>query len=71
MPTYEYGCRRCNHVFEKKMTIEEKKNTTVRCPECNSEEIRRQFFGVSFSGKKNTRENSSGGCCGGGLSCCG
>lgn len=71
MPTYEYLCRRCAHVFEKRMTVEEKKNTTVSCPKCNSEEVRQQFFGVSFSGKKSARGNFSGGCCGGGPSCCG
>ncbi len=71
MPTYEYLCRRCAHVFERKMTADEKKNTTVSCPLCKSEEVRQQFFGVSFSGKKSTRGNASGGCCGGGPSCCG
>ena len=72
MPTYEYGCRRCNHVFEKRMTVEEKKNTKTACPNCGSDDVRQQSFGVSFSSKNNTRENSSGGCCGGGgTGCCG
>ena len=71
MPTYEYRCRRCNHVFEKRMTVEEKKNAKVSCPQCDSEEVRQQFFGLNLSGKKNARGNSSGGCCGGGPSCCG
>ncbi len=71
MPTYEYRCGRCNRVFETKMTIEEKKNTAVSCPDCHSKDVRQQLFGVSFSGKKKTDKNSSGGCCGGGPSCCG
>ena len=71
MPTYEFLCPRCKHVFEKKMTVEEKKNITVSCPNCNSEEVRQQFFGVSVLGKKTARGKSSGGCCGGGPSCCG
>jgi putative FmdB family regulatory protein len=71
MPTYEYLCRRCNHIFEKRMTVEEKTGTTVSCPECHSEEVRQQFFGLSFSGKKSAKGNSSGGCCEGGPSCCG
>ena len=71
MPTYEYLCRRCNHVFEKRMTVEEKKNTKVSCPQCHSKEVRQQSFGVSFSGKKSARGNSSGGCCGGEPGCCG
>jgi len=71
MPTYEYLCQKCKHVFEIKMMVEEKKNTPVSCPACHSEEVRQQFFGVSLSGKKNKPDKSSGGCCGGGPSCCG
>jgi len=71
MPTYEYLCRRCNHTFEEKMTVEEKKNTKICCPKCRSEEVRQQFFGLNLSGKKNKGGDSSGGCCGGGSSCCG
>jgi len=71
MPTYEYLCRQCNHKFEKKMTAEEKKKTKISCPQCSSEEVRQQFFGLSLSGKKNKGGDSSGGCCGGGPSCCG
>ena len=71
MPTYEFQCLQCNHVFEKKITVEEKKGMTVCCPQCNSETVRQQFFGVSFSGKKSAKGNDSGGCCGDGPSCCG
>ena len=70
MPTYEYLCRRCAHVFEKKMTIEEKENAMTTCPNCGSEDVRQQFFGVNFFGKKTGGRNSSGGCCGGGTGCC-
>jgi len=71
MPTYEYRCERCSHTFEIKMTVDEKKKTKVSCPQCNSEEVGQQLFGVSFSGKKKTDRNSSGGCCGDGTGCCG
>jgi len=71
MPTYEYQCRKCRLTFEKRMTVEEKKNTKVVCPHCDSDQVRQQFFGVSFSGKKNPPGNPSGGCCGSGPSCCG
>jgi len=70
MPTYEYLCRRCAQVFEKRMTIEEKTNAKTICPNCGSEDIRQQFFGVNFVGKKTGGRRPSGGCCGGGTGCC-
>lgn len=72
MPTYEYLCRRCTHVFEKRMTLEEKQNAKATCPKCGSEDVRQQFFGVNFLGKKTGGGGASGGCCGGGgTGCCG
>lgn len=71
MPTYEYLCRRCTHVFEKRMTLEEKQNAKATCPKCGSEDVRQQFFGVSFVGKKTGGGKTSGGCCGDGPGCCG
>ncbi|MCX6568054.1 MAG: zinc ribbon domain-containing protein [Candidatus Aminicenantes bacterium] len=72
MPTYEYLCRRCASIFEKKMTMDEKKTAKTTCPNCGSEDVRQQFFGVNFLGKKTGDRGASGGCCGGGgTGCCG
>jgi len=71
MPTYEYLCRKCAHVFEKRMTLKEKETAKTTCPNCGSEDIRQQFFGVNFFGKKTAGGGPSGGCCGGGTGCCG
>jgi len=71
MPTYEYLCRRCTRVFEISMTTEEIKNANTGCPNCGSEDIRQQFFGVNFFGKKTGGRGPSGGCCGGRTGCCG
>jgi len=70
MPIYEYRCKQCNHVFELKMTIEEKKKITIACPKCISEDVQQQLFGINFSGKKAGGGTSSGGCCGDGTGCC-
>lgn len=34
MPTYEFKCSNCSHIFEDMTTIS--KRETTACPECNS-----------------------------------
>lgn len=64
MPIYEYRCKLCDHVFEKAMSMKEKSGAKIVCPECSSEDIEQQLFGVNFSGKKTGDGKSSGCCCG-------
>jgi len=71
MPIYEYRCQRCDNVFEKKMPMKEKSKTRIVCPECSSEDVEQQLFGVNFSGRKTGDGKFSGGCCGEGNDCCG
>ena len=70
MPTYEYSCETCKTAFEKKMTVAEKGTAKVICPACKAEDVRQVFFGLSLTGKKTGGGDVSGGCCGGGKSCC-
>ncbi|MDD4363521.1 MAG: zinc ribbon domain-containing protein [Atribacterota bacterium] len=38
MPTYEYQCKKCGHVFEKFQSI--KANPLKKCPKCDGEVCR-------------------------------
>jgi len=39
MPTYDYLCQKCNHIFEKRFDswTEKEQPTTEPCPECKEE----------------------------------
>ena len=47
MPTYEYGCKKCGHTFQKVETISEHGEKKVKCPECKSTRVE-QVFGSYF-----------------------
>jgi len=41
MPLHEYRCQRCDHAFE--ILALPRETAKVACPECESEQIERQF----------------------------
>jgi len=49
MPTYQYACSQCNHVFEKVQSFHE--SPVTHCPECQGE-VRKVYsnVGVVFKG---------------------
>jgi putative FmdB family regulatory protein len=73
MPTYEYRCQDCGHVFEVFATIREKvAGVQPVCPKCRSAQVR-QAFAVTFMRRDGggVAPVSSGGCCSGGSCACG
>lgn len=50
MPTYEYQCKQCGHVFERSHAIGEKKK--YQCPECSCSRTKKLIsqVGVIFKG---------------------
>ncbi len=53
MPTYEYHCMECGHVFEHHEHIEEHPTSHPKCPKCQSvkvEQLLSSFF--AQTGKK-------------------
>lgn len=39
--TYVYRCKRCGFEFEKIMTVEEMTLSKPKCPQCNSQRVRK------------------------------
>ena len=43
MPTYEYRCKTCGEIFERRESIAEHEAAKAKCPKCESEEVVRAF----------------------------
>lgn len=39
MPTYEYRCRECEHVFDRIEPLAEHGESTPQCPKCKSKKV--------------------------------
>jgi putative FmdB family regulatory protein len=61
MPIYEYTCDECANAFEKRVASS---RTWVRCPQCESKRVTRQFSTFAFKGERGF-VGSTGGNCGG------
>lgn len=68
MPKYEFECNKCKNIFEIFMSLKEKENKKVICPECKAEDINQVFFGFNLN-NTNAADNAPDGCCGG-SGCC-
>ncbi len=50
MPVYEYKCEKCGETFSLVMGIKEKEKTEIKCPKCQSNQIKpvySTFFAVT------------------------
>lgn len=59
MPIYEYVCEGCAHSFEKRVASSQAR---VRCPECQSGKVVRQFSSFAFKGSRGFVASRGGGC---------
>ena len=39
MPTYEYRCRECKHVFDRVEHVADHGEKSPHCPQCNSRKV--------------------------------
>jgi putative FmdB family regulatory protein len=39
MPTYEYRCKQCGHVFERSEHVAEHEKSHPPCPKCRNQEV--------------------------------
>ena len=58
MPIYEYRCNQCGEDFEKLVYS----NTTVACPKCSSQDIKKKLSAFGMSGVEKPFAGSSSGC---------
>jgi putative FmdB family regulatory protein len=61
MPIYEFVCDQCACAFEKRVPS---RQTRVRCPECESGRVTRQFSTFAFKGERGFVGSTGGGCSG-------
>jgi putative FmdB family regulatory protein len=72
MPTYEYKCNHCGHIFDVRHSMNDE--PIVNCPHCGSESKRIITGGSGFILKatgKSSISNSQGTKCGKEKTCCG
>ena len=41
MPLYEYKCNKCDHPFDKVLSIKEMEAGEVQCPKCESGDVKK------------------------------
>lgn len=61
MPIYEFVCEQCAHAFEKRVASS---RTRVRCPQCESGRVTRQFSTFAFKGERGFVGSHGGSCAG-------
>ncbi|SMB90657.1 putative regulatory protein, FmdB family [Thermanaeromonas toyohensis ToBE] len=62
MPTYDFRCQECGHIFSEFVPIKDKDK--VRCPACGGA-VSQRFTGFIYMAKGNGGSVSSGGSCSG------
>ena len=50
MPIFEYNCPNCGHRFEK-LVLSSKRQQELRCPECNSPDVKKAISLFGSVGK--------------------
>lgn len=77
MPTYEYICHQCGHVFEALRSMKDS-DSPIACKSCNSQDTQRKLSVCNFNaGNSSSAPLSSGsscgcgGCSGGSCASCG
>ena len=52
MPNYEFECKTCGHEFSRTMTVDDHDKEKVRCPKCESEDVRHVIEPVNVTTSK-------------------
>ncbi len=66
MPIFEYKCNACGEDFEKLVFG----NQSVKCPKCNSQDIRKKFSTFGMSGVQNAGPSGCSSCSSGSCKTC-
>jgi len=52
MPTYDYACRKCGHIFQRTEKIVEHGHKKVSCPKCKSLRVEQVYGNVFVKTRK-------------------
>jgi putative FmdB family regulatory protein len=52
MPTYEYECKHCGHEFSAFLSLDERDKKKVRCPKCDSTDVKHVIESVFVTTSK-------------------
>jgi putative FmdB family regulatory protein len=52
MPNYEFECQACGKHFSRAMTVDEHDHEKVRCPRCESEDVKHLIESVNVATSK-------------------
>jgi putative FmdB family regulatory protein len=68
MPIYEFVCMECESHYEELVPM----GAVADCPDCGSENVRKQFSVFAAHGLESPSGPAAGGggCCGGSCGCC-
>ena len=66
MPIFEYKCNKCGEDFEKLVFGSQ----AVKCPRCDSGDVRKKFSTFGMSGVQNPGSSGCGSCSSGSCSTC-
>ena len=61
MPIYEFICEACEYAFEKRVPSS---RSRVRCPQCESAKVTKQFSAFAFKGERGFVGSRGGSGCG-------
>ena len=65
MPIYEFVCMECESHYEELVPM----GTNADCPDCGSENVRKQLSVFAAHGVESGPASFGGGCCGGSCGC--
>lgn len=64
MPFYDLKCTKCGNEFNIMASMNEKRTKSIKCPNCQSNELETIFKNINIVKTKKNNPSCSGGCCG-------
>ena len=62
MPRYEFECNHCNEKFELTLSMKDRGNAKIVCPNCNSSDTSQVYSGI-YINTRSSGKTSFKGCC--------
>lgn len=59
MPNYNYECKKCHHIFEVTVSIQDMEKGVFTCKKCGSQDTRRLFDGFGYCNRDGNNNHFS------------